>query len=60
MYSHAYKLVVMLKRPQGCHKKPTNISSNCKAKQWAAGLETEVVNCGISGPGMCMIKVNLP
>jgi len=44
------KFVVMLKRPQSHHHKPTKMSSALKAKQCGEVLETRVVSLGMSAP----------
>ena len=49
--SHTHQLAVMLKTPQRCHEKLTKMSSHQQAKLCGAGLEAEVVNCGILAPG---------
>jgi len=48
MYSHTHEINATLKR---CHKAH-------KAKRRGAGLETEVVNCGVSSPG-CSLRPDM-
>ena len=58
----------MPKRPHRQKQKPTKMSSSCKAKQCVAGLEANVVNCGVSacrhtgvsGAGMGISKGRAP
>ena len=59
MYIYSHKLVVILKMPQRYYQKPTQMSGNCKGKPCSAGLETKVVNCGISVP-CCSRAVSSP
>jgi len=62
------KFAVTLKRKQRRHQEPTKISSGHKEKWSGSGLETKVMNYGISanrhsrtvsGPGMYTTKVDV-
>jgi len=68
MYNHTQEFVVMLKRPQRRHRKPTKMSNDLKEKLCGAGLATKVLNWdtsaskhlrAVSGPTICIKKVRM-